>query len=155
MDLLKVDVGSEIFENPDEWSVKYNYHYGRMSPFFRAMKEDAKILGTKCPECGRICCPPRIDCPTCFVKADWVELPLEGTIDTFCITHFKVAGVEIDVPYCLANVNIDGTDTTILQKVSDVDFNKIEIGMKVKARFKETREGKITDFEFVPIEVSN
>jgi len=27
--------------------------------------------------------------------------------------------------------------------------------MKVKARFKETREGKITDFEFVPIEVSN
>ena len=151
MSLEEIKVSDEVFETPDAWSVKYNYHYGRMSPFFRALKEDKKLLGTRCPKCGRVCCPPRVDCPECFVKAVWVELPLEGKIDTFCITHFAVAGVEIELPYCLANVNIDGTDTTILQRVTGVDLDKIQIGMRVKAGFKENREGKITDFEFTPL----
>ena len=153
MELKRIVVSDEVFATSDEWSLKYMYRYGGMSPFFKAMKEDEKILGTICPKCGRVCCPPTIDCPKCFIKADWVELPLEGTIDTFCITHVKVANVKLDVPYCLANVHIDGTDTTILQLVTDVDFNKVKIGMRVKARFKsvDEREGMITDFEFIPL----
>jgi uncharacterized OB-fold protein len=57
------------------------------------------------------------------------------------------------VPYCLAYVNLDGTDTAILQCVTGIEFEKIKIGMRVKVKFndKDKREGKITDFEFVPI----
>ena len=153
MELKKIEVSREIFQTPDEWSVKYKYNYGRLSPFFKAMKEEGKLLGTMCPECGLVACPPRPDCPKCFVSADWVETTGEGTIDTFCVTHFAVSGVGKEVPYCLAHVNMDGTDTAILGCVSGTDMDKIKIGMRVKAKFigKDKREGKITDFDFVPI----
>ena len=153
MGLRKVEVNKEVFEIPDEWSVKYNYHYGRLSPFFRTLKEEGKLLATKCPKCGWVACPPRPDCPQCFVSADWMETSGEGTIDTFCITYLAIAGLQKQVPYCLAYVNLDSTDTAILQCVTGIEFEKIKIGMRVRVKFndKDKREGKITDFEFVPI----
>jgi len=45
-----------------------------------------RLLGQRCPVCGKVYLPPRGACPTCGVPtADEVELPGTGTVTTFCV----------------------------------------------------------------------
>ena len=48
-----------VIERP--WDVMYNHSYGRVSPFFMGLLEK-KLMGTKCPKCGDVFCPPRAHC---------------------------------------------------------------------------------------------
>ncbi len=137
---------------PDFWSVKYNYSYGRLSRFFRELKENSRLMGTRCPKCGRINCAPRPDCRYCFVPAEWIEVAQTGTVLTCAVVHEAVSDYHGPTPYAVAQVNLDGTHSAIMQIVRGIEPEKVHVGMRVKARFKEEREGRITDFEFVPVE---
>ncbi len=137
---------------PDLWSVTYNYSYGRSSRFFRELKENRRIMASRCPTCGQVLCAPRADCRRCFVRTEWIEAAQTGTVLTYAVVHEAVSDYRGPVPYAVAQVNIDGTDSCIFQIVRGVAPEKVHVGMRVQARFKDEREGRITDFEFVPVE---
>ncbi len=73
-----------IMENQDvvkayyKMEAEFNWSYGKISRFFKELMENKKIMGTKCPKCGMVFCPPTSDCPKCWVPTEWVEVGPQG-----------------------------------------------------------------------------
>ena len=86
-----------------------------------------------------------------------MEVGPEGTIETFTITMEKWPG-NPDPPFAVAYVRLDGADTAILNYVKDLDYSDLDataerlaIGSRAKVIFKDKREGRITDFQYMLI----
>ncbi|HEC39796.1 MAG TPA: hypothetical protein ENI29_16275 [bacterium] len=144
----------QAHEFRDIMKINYKYTMGGQSKFFIELMENKKILGTKCTKCAKIWIPPRINCSECYVSADWVELKHTGVIDVSTIVWYTTSEFVKNIPYGVAYVKLDGADTSLLQGIFSENLvpSKIRKGSRVKAVFKKEREGKMTDFFFVPEE---
>jgi uncharacterized OB-fold protein len=132
---------------PYEWSIG---KYGSM--FFKHLREQGRFLGIRCSKCGKVRVPPRRLCGPCFEEmAELVELPLTGTIRAFSIVNYPfidpATGLNRPIPYTYGYIKIDGSDNFFSHAISEIDANKIRVGMKVKAvlKKKEEMEGNIKD----------
>ena len=106
-----------------------------MESFFDGLK-DGKIMGVKCPKCGRVYLPPRMICERCFTRnEEWVELPLEGTVDSFTIAHVKVGDdgelEDLETPETIGMVKHKGADTCIVARIEGLDPVDASVGMQV------------------------
>jgi len=135
----------------------YNHRFesGRTgSRFLRELRDNKKIMGLKCPDCNKVYVPPRSTCKECFGKLDkWVEVGTEGKLLTY--TVLRVArDAEKDVlkkqlPVAYGIIKLDGADTGFVHMLGEVDLDKIKIGMRVKAVFREDeRKGNILDINY-------
>jgi uncharacterized OB-fold protein len=148
----------ELITVPDKWEIGYEYSAGEtVSYFLTQLRDNAKIMATKCPKCGQVLLPPRSFCAQCFVslKGQWVELKPEGEIVTFSIATADVPGVPRKPPYIVAFVTLGGSSTTMCQYLEGLDLSdpdkaaqQLKAGMKVKAVFKDKaeRKGSVLDF---------
>jgi len=140
-----------------DWKPQYLYSLGELSPFFREIKNNRKLLASKCPQCKKVWMPPRGDCPDCYEEVEWIPISGEGTVVACSYVYFKGHGVEvlgyIDVPYVYALIHLDGADTYMSHgiKPKSQKMGEIVTGTRVKAIFRENRRGTIGDFYFVPI----
>ena len=66
---------------------EFEWSYGKISRFFSELKDNKRIMGTKCPKCGTVFCPPTSDCPKCWVPTEWVEVGPQGTLIHFSVIH--------------------------------------------------------------------
>jgi uncharacterized OB-fold protein len=99
-----------------------------------------RIIGHKCPECGKVYMPPRGYCPLCVVEtteANEVEVANEGTITTFSvITPLQYPGQEETEDYVQATLLLDGADTTIMvMRMDGIAIGDVHMGMRVRAVF--------------------
>ncbi|OGP96089.1 MAG: hypothetical protein A2157_19085 [Deltaproteobacteria bacterium RBG_16_47_11] len=149
---------SQLLQIPGNWNIPYNYTAGKTaSRFLIELRDNQKILGTKCTKCKRVFIPPRSFCESCFIAIGenaWVELGKEGTIEAFTIVPVEFPGAP-KPPYAIAYVKVDGADTAIANFLEGVDLTdvrtagkKIRIGGRAKIKFKDVREARITDFVF-------
>jgi uncharacterized OB-fold protein len=135
-------------------NVPYHWWAGETaSKFFIALRDEKKILGTKCPACGKTFIPPRKHCPLCFnVQTEWVELPKEGEVVSFTVVRSLRAALGKKVPAVFALVKLDGADTAIMHYLENVKIEKVRIGMRVRAVFAEERKGRMQDIaHFEPV----
>ncbi|GAA4690926.1 Zn-ribbon domain-containing OB-fold protein [Nocardioides nanhaiensis] len=110
------------------------------SAFYRGL-EQGRILGQRCPACGKVYVPPRSACPSDGTPTtDEVELSETGTITTFCIVNVPFLGQRITPPYVSAYVLLDGADIAILHLILDVHADEVHMGMRVKAVWKPREE---------------
>ena len=153
VDMLEEEKPIEI---PGKWEIPYKYSAGRVaSKFFRELKENRRIMGTKCPKCGRVFLPPRYICEDDFVELnEWVEVSDIGTVQTFTITYQPFMGFP-NPPYVIALIKLDGASTSIAHFIGEVDLSdlnkaleQIKIGMRVKAVFRDERVGSILDIKY-------
>jgi uncharacterized OB-fold protein len=144
----------------ERWDLTYRHSAGVVaSEFFRALEEEGRLLGRRCPSCERVLLPPRPFCDRCYVDTtEWIEVADTGVLETFTIVYTKFAGLP-DPPYAIAYVRLDGGDTAILNYVRgleledmDASVAALEPGSRVRAVFapREDRQGRITDFWFEP-----
>jgi len=131
-------------------SVPYSWWAGETaSRFFTTIRDEKKIMGTRCGKCGKGFVPPRKTCPTCFTKnEEWVELSDEGELLSFTVVRRQLAALPDKAPVCFGLIKLDGADTAMLHKLGEVDPADVKIGMRVKAKFAERRQAKITDIEY-------
>jgi len=106
-----------------------------------------RIIGHKCPECGKVYMPPRGYCPLCVVEtteANEVEVSTEGTVTTFSIiTPLQYQGQEETDDYVQATILLDGADTTIMVAHLDgVAIADVHSGLRVKAIWAPEAERK-------------
>lgn len=95
---------------------------------------DGRLLGQRCPACGKVYVPPRGACPTDGVPTtDEVELPDRGTVTTFCIVNVPFAGQRVTPPYVAAYVLLDGADIPIQHLVLGCPADEVRMGMRVEA----------------------
>jgi len=134
-----------------EIPVNYLYTAGVAGErFLREIKENAKILGTKCRRCNTVHVPPKIYCERCFERLDeWVELPSEGQVEAFTTCHFDPDGSRLAEPEILAAIRLRDADESIVHRIKEVHAEGVYIGMKVKAAFKEKKDrvGSVLDID--------
>ncbi|MBA3654642.1 MAG: Zn-ribbon domain-containing OB-fold protein [Actinobacteria bacterium] len=99
---------------------------------------DGRIIGHKCPSCGKVYVPPKGYCPMCVVEttdADEVAIADVGTVASFTVlTPIQYRGQNEKDPYALANILLDGASGTVgQQRIAGVPSDQVRMGMRVKA----------------------
>jgi len=106
------------------------------SSFLRGLA-DGKLLGQRCPACGKVYVPPRGACPTDGVPTtDEVELPDHGTVTTFCVVNVPYPGQRVTPPYVAAAVLLDGADIPFQHLILGCEPGEVRMGMRVRAFWK-------------------
>jgi len=135
----------------------YNYRVGAWMEKYLDGLSEKKILGVKCPSCGKVTVPPRSVCGACFTKPEqWVEVPPEGELRTFTVGRVKVAAGEIkdaDEPYVIGMIKLDGADSLLSATVKGIDPDNLKPGIRLKAVFSDEPKGTTADLSyFEPVE---
>lgn len=140
-------------------NLPYKYSIGELAvKFFEELKENKKIMGSKCPKCGKVHLPPRAVCADCLVRMtldDMIELPPRGTLEGFTVVNYPFidpnTGGMRPFPYGYGIFKLDGADTYMMHFVDETDYAKFKIGQRVEAVFKEEREGDLGDIPYFRI----
>ncbi len=139
------------FEIPDRIDMNYKYSYGGISPFFKTLKEEGRLLGARCSRCKKVYLPPRVYCSSCYRPTRWVPVGMEGTVITCTTVYYATSRFFSKTPFVCAYIKVDGADTLLLQNILLDDVRQARPGMRVRAVFKPKRKGEISDFYFTPI----
>jgi uncharacterized OB-fold protein len=121
--------------------------------FFRAIKDDGKIMGAVCPACDITYVPARIFCERCMAELDdWQEVGTSGEVYTFTLLFADKDGIQLDEPEIIAFIRMG--DGGLVHRLSEVEPEEVKFGMQVEAvlKAKKDREGSILDItHFRPV----
>lgn len=142
---------SSDHESPSVWQgnlpVTSRYTFGLAGErFFRALKDEGRILGSYCPRCDFTYVPGRIFCERCLGELDeWMDAGTQGEVHTFTLLYADQDGSLLEQPRLVAMVRI--SDGGLVHLLGEVDPQDITIGMPVEAVFKpkNERQGSIED----------
>jgi uncharacterized OB-fold protein len=143
---------------PQSWHgnlpVTSRYTFGLAGEkFFRTIKDEGKILGTRCPKCERVYVPAVLFCERCLSELDdWVDVGTSGEVHTYTLVYENYDGSPRLEPEIVALISFG--DGGIIHRLGEINLEDIEIGMVVKAVFKPVnqREGSILDIvHFKPV----
>ena len=110
------------------------------SSYLLALAE-GRLIGQRCPVCGKVYVPPRGACPVDGVPTrDEVELPDTGIVTTFCVVNVPFHGQKYPSPYVAASVLIDGADIAFQHLILGCQPDEVRMGMRVKAVWKPREE---------------
>ena len=114
------------------------------SAYLRGLAE-GRLLGRRCPECGKVYIPSRVTCPADGVPTDTeVELPDTGTVTTFCVVNVAYPGQQVTPPYVAAAVLLDGADIALTHLVLGCPPGEVRMGMRVRAVWRPRGEWDTT-----------
>ncbi len=139
-----------------KWNFNYTYYAGESaSRFFHELRENRRIMGTRCTKCRKLLVPARAYCDVCMSETDeWHEVGPEGTLETFTIITTAFPGLP-KPPIVMAYVTLDGADTALINLVHGLDLSDIEAAAqklnalpRVRVKFVDEPQGRITDFSF-------
>ncbi len=146
----------------DAWFTGVKHSQGEFSAFFLALRDQAKVIGKRCPECRHQIIPPFMRrCPAC----KFVEMQKEDVKDTgiMCatpvITVFAPSRFKGQEPVGTGRVFLqtaDGklTDTAMLVRVrttrGTIRPGIYQKGTPVKLAFCDSRHGEMLDVFAVP-----
>jgi uncharacterized OB-fold protein len=122
-------------------SLTYRYTPGlAQSRFLHAMAE-GRILGERCPECGKVYVPSRGACPVDGVPtSEPVEVADRGTVVSYCIVNVEFTGRGFDIPYASALVLPDGGDVPLFGLIQETSHEDVHVGLRVEAKWKPEEE---------------
>ncbi|HEX5189349.1 MAG TPA: OB-fold domain-containing protein [Streptosporangiaceae bacterium] len=113
------------------------------SSYLLALAE-GRLIGQRCPVCGKVYVPPRGACPVDGVPTrDEVQLPDTGVVTTFCVVNVPFQGQKFPSPYVAASVLIDGADIPFQHLILGCPPDEVRMGMRVRAVWKPREEWAI------------
>jgi len=143
-----------IVANKGPVRAEFAFWVGRYMDKFFDVLENKRIIGNKCPKCGDVFVPPRKICGKCNIKIDfeksWVDLPDTGILKNYTITYYKVndrASRKVKKPQIVGMIQIDGSNTSIVYRLLDLEPEDVKIGMKLKIQWEEKPKGDPSDIK--------
>jgi uncharacterized OB-fold protein len=122
--------------------------------FYRAIKNEGKIYGTRCTKCERTYVPASLFCERCLNELDtWIDVGLSGEVHTYTLLYEDLDGKRLKNPEIIAFIRFG--DGGLIHRLGEIDQDKVKIGMLVEAIFKtkEERVGSIQDIShFRPLD---
>ena len=151
--------GEELIMLKKLLSIPQNFATGPlMGKFLKEMRDNKRILGNKCPECGRMQIPPREICAVCRVRVEeLVEVGPEGVITNYDIAYYAspdpLTGETRETPYCSAFIILEGCSGNDIfwHELDPADIGKVKSGVRVRPVWAEKRTGAITDIKYFTI----
>jgi uncharacterized OB-fold protein len=129
----------------------YHYFAGDYKAIYLRALKDKRILGSKCSKTGKVFVPPVMSSPESLAPCDQlVELPDRGIVTTFCVVNVPVYGRDLELPYVVASVALDGADVSIYGLVQECKATDVHMGTRVQAVWKSDAEraGDHTDIKY-------
>lgn len=133
---------TKVIELPHKYGAGKTY-----TTFFDGLRQ-GKLMGTKCPECGKVLVPGRSMCPECHVAIDkWVEVKQKGTIVSWAKTDKDFYGKPHEGVYAVALIRLDGAGCDFLHLVGG-NLKKLKSGAKVQAVWNDEKKGHMLDIKY-------
>jgi len=149
---------TEKLEGMDVWvyhgkiHIPNTYSAGAVgSRFLIELRDNEKIMGTRCPTCNLVYVPARSVCKDCFGQLnEWVEVSRQGELLTWAVSYQANLVQPAKIPLTYGIVKLDGADTGLVHMLGEVDPDQLKVGMKVKAVFKvkDERQASILDIKY-------
>ena len=112
----------------------YDYTAGLAQSRFLKGIAQGKIIGEKCPVCGKVYVGSRGSCPTDGVATEGeIEVPAKGTLTTFCVVNVQFAGQSVECPYASGYILCDGADIALMGLIQEVPIEEVRMGLRVEA----------------------
>ena len=135
---------------PQAWAgnlpVTNRYSFGLAGErFFRTLKDEGKLMGTYCPECGHTYVPAAAFCERCLGElTEWVDVGLVGELHTFTLMFVDCDGQPLGEPELVGFIAFGNGG--IIHKL-EAEPDDLEIGMSMQAvlKPKAQRTGSILD----------
>ncbi len=135
----------------------YRRSRGEFSSFFLALKDEKKLLGCKCTQCGLVRVPPFLThCPDCnFTPTEQIEVEQVGVMNsTPPITYFATSLFQDMAPFGRGRVIFKGADTAMSVNLYTTTGilvpGIINKGTEVKLVFRDNRIAAASDVFCVP-----
>lgn len=134
----------------DEMRIPYKWSAGIAgNKFFQELRDNKRIMGTKCSKCSRVLVPPRIFCEECFTDdMEWVEVKHTGILRTFATSYFSKEGKRLKDPWMVGIIKLDDADGGLVHFISETNPDELQMDMKMEAVFAEERKGGILDIKY-------
>ena len=142
-----------IVSNKGMVRADYTFWVGQYLDKFYDSLENKKLIGNKCSKCGDVFVPPRKICGKCNVSIpldqNWVDLPETGILKNYTITPYRVNDRthRKAKDLLLGMIQIDGSNTTIVERLLNIEPNEVKIGMKLKIEWAEKTKGDPSDIK--------
>ena len=119
------------------------------SKFLTELRDNKKIMGTRCPTCNQVYVPAKPNCVKCQTTLDeWVNVSDKGTLVTYAVVRSPDPLYPKEAPFAYGIIQLDGADTGLVHFLGETDLDNIKTGMRVQAVFKEERTGSILDIDY-------
>ena len=140
----------EILVAERDFDSIFSYTAGTIrSRFLTGIRDNKKIVGTRCTECNKVWVPARSTCVRCFASlSDFEEVSDIGEVVSFSVIYRSQPFYPARPPFAYGVIKLEGADSSLVHLIGGVEPANIETGMKVKAVFKEDRIGSILDIEY-------
>ncbi|MGH2830940.1 MAG: zinc ribbon domain-containing protein [Actinomycetota bacterium] len=103
------------------------------------------IHANRCPSCESVFVPPRASCSACWTECtDWIEVPGAGAVAGYVIVNVTLYGQQVEIPYVLAQIRLDGVTMPFLHLVA-TDPAAVRTGMRVRAVWRDNRTGFLNE----------
>ncbi len=126
-----------------EGQIEYPYKWAvgkAAARFLSELKNGKRIVGVKCPSCGKVLVPPYDVCGDCFVElgdSGWCEVGPAGVVRTFTVVHAPYPWAPAETPFAIVSVRLDGADSDFIHILRSPD-DGLKVGARVEAVFAET-----------------
>ncbi len=117
----------------------------------RELKDNGRLLGTRCPTCQVTYAPARLYCERCLARLDeWVSIALEGTLASYTVIHQDVDGNPLVPPVVVGLIALADATGHFVHRLGEVDGRPPRLGMAVEAVLKPAgeRTGSIEDIRY-------
>jgi uncharacterized OB-fold protein len=140
----------EILISERNFDSIFSYTAGTIrSKFLTEIRDSQKIIGTRCPECNLVWVPARSICVKCFSNLhEFVTVSDTGTLTTYSVVKASQPFYLENPPFVLGIIQLDGADNGLVHFINETKPEELEIGMRLKAVFRENRIGSILDIEY-------
>ncbi len=142
----KISFEPKVLEG--EINIPYKWTTGPAAgKFLTTLRDERKIIGLKCSSCGRVSVPPEEICGKCRKRnSEFVDISDEGELVSFTEVRVPVFWQPAEPPFVIGFIKLDGADTLLIHRIL-ASASSLKKGLRVKARWKEEREGHILDIE--------
>jgi uncharacterized OB-fold protein len=117
----------------------------------RELKDNGRLLGTRCVHCQVTYAPARLYCERCLARLEeWVPVALEGTLASYTVVHEDVDGQPLEPPVMVGLIALADVTGHLVHRLGDLGGRQPQLGMRVEAVLKPgaERTGSINDIRY-------
>ena len=115
--------------------------------FFKAMRDDQRLLASPCPKCHDRLLPPKIYCERCFEETseEWAPVEGPGFVRSFTVVHRSLDEEPLDEPVVVVLVSWKGVRGGLIHRLGEIAAPQVAVGMAVEPVWAEERSGSMSD----------
>ena len=114
--------------------------------FFKGMRDERRLLASRCPRCQEAFLPPKMYCERCFEETtDWIHVEGSGYVKSFTILHLSLDEELLEDPTVVALIAWEGIRGGLIHRISGVRPDAVRMGMAVEPEWADERAGTMED----------